>query len=64
MGTGMKKLKIQQVRSGIGRKADQRKTLVALGITKMGQIVEHNGTPQIMGMIKKIEHLLSVEDVN
>ena len=56
----MKKLKIQQVRSAIGRKQDQKKTLIALGITKMGQTVEHTDTPQIRGMINKISHLLSV----
>lgn len=59
----MKKLRIQQVRSAIGRKQDQRKTLTALGITKMGQVVEQTATPQIEGMIRKISHLLSVEEV-
>ncbi len=63
MGTGMKKIRIQQVRSGIGRKEDQRRTLVALGITKMGQVVEHDRTPQIEGMVNKIQHLLSVEEI-
>lgn len=58
----MSKLKIQQVRSAIGRKKDQKNTLVALGITKMGQIVEHNDTPQIRGMINKIGHLLCVTE--
>ena len=58
----MKKLKIQQVRSEIGRKQDQRKTLRALGITRMGQKVEHNDTPQIRGMVDKIIHLLSVTE--
>ena len=59
----MKKLKIQQVRSDIGRKFDQKKTLLALGITRMGLVVTHNDTPQIRGMIKKIEHLLDVSEV-
>ncbi len=59
----MKKLRIQQVRSAIGRKQDQRKTLIALGITKMGQVVEHTGTPQIEGMVNKISHLLSVTEL-
>ena len=58
----MSKLKIQQVRSAIGRKKDQKHTLVALGITKMGQVVEHNDTPQIRGMINKIGHLLCVTE--
>ena len=59
----MKKLRIKQVRSTIGRKQDQRKTLEALGITRMGQVVEHSATPQIEGMIFKISHLLRVEEV-
>ena len=58
----MKKLQIKQVRSAIGRKQDQRKTLVALGITKMGQAVQHNDTPQIRGMVNKIAHLLNVTE--
>ena len=56
----MKKLRIKQVRSAIGRKQDQKKTLIALGITKMGKTVEHADTPQIRGMINKISHLLNV----
>ena len=58
----MKKLRIQQVRSEIGRKQDQRNTLIALGITRMGQVVIHNDTPQIRGMINKIPHLLTVSE--
>ena len=61
-GESMKKLKIMQVRSAIGRKKDQKRTLVALGIKKMGQTVEHDATPQIQGMVDKIPHLLSVEE--
>jgi len=59
----MAKLFIKQVRSAIGRKHDQKKTLVALGITKVGKKVIHNDTPQIRGMIKKIDHLLEVSDI-
>jgi len=57
----MEKVKIKQVKSKIKRPARQKKTLTALGIRKMHQVVEHNATPQIMGMIAKVEHLLSVE---
>mgnify|MGYP006304413111 CR=1 FL=1 len=60
----MKKLRIQQIKSGIGRKYDQRQTLEALGFTRMGQTVELNDTPQIRGMVDKIGHLLSVTEVN
>ena len=59
----MSKLFIKQVRSAIGRKHDQKKTLVAIGITKVGKKVIHNDTPQIRGMIKKIDHLLEVSDI-
>ena len=59
----MAKLAIKQVRSAIDRKADQKRTLIALGIGKMGRTVVHNDTPQIRGMIKKIEHLLEVREI-
>lgn len=60
----MAKLSITQVRSAIGRQENQKKTLVALGISRLGRPVVHNDTPQIRGMVKKIEHLLSVEEIN
>ena len=56
----MSKIKIKQVRSRIGRPKDQKRTLDALGLRKMNQIVEHNVTPQIEGMIKKINHLIII----
>ena len=56
----MGKIKIKQVRSRIGRPKDQKRTLDALGLRKMNQIVEHNVTPQIEGMIKKINHLITI----
>ena len=59
----MSKLCIKQVRSAIGRKHDQKKTLIALGITKLGREVIHNDTPQIRGMVKKISHLLEVSEI-
>ena len=59
----MEKVKIKQIKSKINRPARQKKTLTALGIRKMHQVVEHNATPQIMGMIAKVKHLLSVEEV-
>jgi large subunit ribosomal protein L30 len=58
----MGKLVIKQVRSAIGRKLDQKQTLVALGITKMGMCVIHDDTPQIRGMINKVVHLLQVAE--
>jgi len=59
----MGKVKIKQIKSKIKRPARQKKTLTALGIRKMHQVVEHEATPQIMGMIAKVEHLLSVEEI-
>jgi len=56
----MKKIKIKQVRSRIGRPSDQKKTLDALGLRKIGAIVEHKATPQILGMLNKIKHLVII----
>lgn len=59
----MKKLKITQIKSRIGYPLRQKRTLDALGIRRMNQTVEVNATPQILGMVKKINHLLRVEEV-
>jgi large subunit ribosomal protein L30 len=59
----MKKLRIKQIKSGIDRPERQKRTLRALGITKMHRVVEVEATPQIEGMIRKVEHLLFVEEV-
>ena len=56
----MDKIKIKQVRSRIGRPKNQRRTLDALGLRKMNATVEHNATPQILGMVKKISHLITI----
>ncbi len=58
-----KKIKITQVRSIIGRPEDQRRTMKALGLRKMHQSVEKTATPQILGMVNKVRHLIKVEDV-
>lgn len=58
----MIKIKIKQIRSRIGRPKDQKRTLDALGLRKMHQIVEHNLTPQIQGMLNKINHLVKIID--
>ncbi len=57
----MGKIKIKQVRSRIGRPKDQKRTLDALGLRKMNQVVQHEDTPQILGMVAKIKHLITVE---
>ncbi len=59
----MKKYKIVQVRSRIGRPAVQKRTLDALGIKKMNRPVYLEGSPQVEGMINKVKHLVSVEEV-
>ena len=59
----MKKIKITQIRSGIGRPLRQKRTLEALGIKKMHHSVEHEATPQILGMVEKVRHLVSVEEM-
>ena len=56
----MDKIKIKQVRSRIGRPKDQKRTLDALRLRKMQSVVEHNATPQILGMVAKIKHLITV----
>lgn len=57
------KLVITQRRSAIGRAADQKATIAALGIKRLYQQVVHNDTPQIRGMIAKVKHLVAVEEV-
>ncbi|ACQ54457.1 50S ribosomal protein L30 [Clostridium botulinum] len=58
----MAKVKITLVKSLIGRKKDQIATVNALGLKKIGNIVQHEETPQISGMIKKVSYLLKVEE--
>ncbi len=58
----MGKIKVTQVKSNIKRPQDQKRTLEALGLKKIGQVVEHDATPTILGMVKKVEHLVSVEE--
>jgi large subunit ribosomal protein L30 len=57
----MAKIKITQIRSIIKRPRDQKETMVALRLTKMHKTVEHEATPQIMGMVKKVQHMLKIE---
>lgn len=56
-------LKITQIKSGIGYRKKAKNTLVALGIRKMHQSVIHDDTPMIRGMIKKVNFLVEVEEV-
>ena len=57
----MSKLKITQVRSTIRKIENQKRTIEALGLGRIGRTVEHDDTPQIRGMIEKVHHLVKVE---
>ena len=59
----MAKIKVTLVKSLIGRKKDQIATANALGLRKINKTVEHEDTPQIRGMINKVDYLLKVEEV-
>ena len=58
----MKKVKITQVRSKIGQTQKHRGTLRALGLGKIGRCVEHTESPELAGMLRKVRHLVRVED--
>lgn len=59
----MAKLKVTLTKSTIGRKKDHIATVNALGLRKIGKIVVHEDTPQIRGMINKVNYLVEVEEV-
>jgi large subunit ribosomal protein L30 len=59
----MSKIRITQVRSRNGKPERQKRTLDALGIRKLNHSVELEATPQILGMVKKIGHLVKVENI-
>jgi large subunit ribosomal protein L30 len=59
----MKKLRITQRRSIIGRPERQKRTVAALGLKRMHHSVEVEATPQIIGMIEKVKHLLNIEEI-
>lgn len=59
----MKKVRITQIKSVIDRPERQKKTMIALGIKKMNASVEVEATPQILGMITQVNHLVKVEEI-
>ena len=63
MAKTSKKLKITLIRSLVGRKKDQIATVQALGLKKIGSVVEQQDNPQIQGMINKVSHMITVEQV-
>ncbi|MEJ7706491.1 MAG: 50S ribosomal protein L30 [Nocardioidaceae bacterium] len=60
----MSQLKVQQLRSGIGRKKNQRDTLRSLGLKRIGDVVVKEDRPEIRGMLATVPHLISVEEVD
>ncbi len=58
----MATIKITQTKSVIRRPGNQKKTMIALGLRKIGKTVEVEATPQIRGMVSKVSHLVSVEE--
>ena len=59
----MKKIKITQVKSGIDRSERQKQTLIALGLRIINATIEVEATPQILGMVNKVSHLVKVEEI-
>ena len=59
----MTKIRITQIKSKNGKPERQKRTLEALGIHKLNHSVEHEATPQILGMVNKISHLIRVEKI-
>jgi large subunit ribosomal protein L30 len=59
----MKKIRVKQVRSKIRRPKNQKLTLEALGLHRIDHVVEHDATPAILGMVKTVNHLVSVEEI-
>lgn len=59
----MAKIKLTQVRSTIKRPEDQKRTIIALGLGKMNRTVEVEATPQVLGMVRKVSHLLQVSEL-
>jgi large subunit ribosomal protein L30 len=58
----MATIKVKQIKSRIGAPAVQKRTLDALGLTKMNRVVEHEDTPAVRGMIQKVHHLVTIVD--
>ena len=59
--SGKATVTVTQIKSAIGRKADQRLTLIGLGLNKIGRVRELEDTPSVRGMIDKVKHLVRIE---
>lgn len=60
----MSKVRITWIKSSIGYARDQRRTLEALGLRRLNQVVEHDDSASVRGMINKVRHLVKAEEVN
>ena len=60
----MKKIKVTQIKSVIDRAERQKRTMIALGLKKMNASVEVEASPQILGMVRKVDHLVKVEELS
>ena len=60
----MSKVRIILIKSSIGYARDQRRTLEALGLRRLNQVVEHDDSASVRGMINKVRHLVKAEEVN
>ncbi|HBI01503.1 MAG TPA: 50S ribosomal protein L30 [Flavobacterium sp.] len=58
----MSKILVKQVKSQINCPQTQKRTLVSLGLKRLGQVVEHENSSAILGMVNKVKHLVSVEE--
>jgi len=59
----MARIKIKYIKSKIGSTERQKRTLQALGLRKLNSTCEHEATPQILGMVNKVRHLITVEEI-
>ena len=62
--TGKKQVRVVQVASGLGRKPGQIETLIGLGLNKMRKVSTLEDTPAVRGMIRKVQHLVQVEELS
>ena len=58
----MATIKVKQVKNAIGRTKTQKRTLEALGLKKLHQVVEHEATPSVLGMVAAVKHLVEVQE--
>ena len=60
MSTSKKTITVKQIASSIGRKFDQKQTLIGLGLNKIGRTRELEDTPSVRGMVRKVRHLVEI----